>query len=154
MAVTMEQIKALREETGAGVMDVKKALEESKGDVAKAKVWITEKGMARAEKKADRETKAGLIHAYIHHNGLSGTLIELQCETDFVASNAEVKNLAKEIALQANSMMAETVEELLEQEYVRDPKYTIEQLIKQTSGKLGEKLVLARFVRYEVGRPD
>lgn len=151
MKITMDMIKQLREETSAGVMDAKKALEESKGDMAKAREWIIAKGMIRAEKKSDRETKAGTIHAYTHHNGLSASLVELQCETDFVASNSEFRTLAKELAMQANSMQPATVEEFLQQEYVRDPKFTIEQLIKQTSGKLGENVVLARFVRFEVG---
>lgn len=151
MAVTMDQIKKLREETGAGVMDAKKALEESGGDEKKAKEWIAEKGMARADKKSDRETKAGTIYAYTHHNSLSASLVELQCETDFVASNSDFVGLAKELAMQVNSMQPETVEEFVEQEYIRNPKITIKELIKQTSGKLGENIVLARFVRFGVG---
>ena len=147
----MEQIKKLREETGAGVMDAKKALEESKGNVEKAKAWIAKKGLARAEKKADRETKAGIIYAYTHHNSLTAAMVELQCETDFVASNESFKSLAKELAMQVSSMQPATIEEFVKQEYVRDPKLTIEQLIKQVAGKVGENVVLARFVRYEVG---
>ena len=151
MSISMEQIKKLREETGAGVMDAKKALEESKGNVEKAKAWIAKKGLARAEKKADRETKAGIIYAYTHHNNLTAAMVELHCETDFVASNEAFKSLAKELAMQVSSMQPATIEEFVKQEYVRDPKLTIEQLIKQVAGKVGENVVLARFVRYEVG---
>jgi elongation factor Ts len=148
----MEQIKKLREETGAGVMDAKKALEESAGEMKKAKAWIAKKGLARAEKKAGRETKAGVIYAYTHHNNLTASMVELLCETDFVASNAEFSTLAKELAMQVNSMQPKNVAEFLGQEYVRDPKLTVEQLIKQVAGKLGENVVLARFVRFEVGK--
>lgn len=147
----MSDIKKLRESTGAGVMDAKKALEESKGDMTKAKAWIAKKGLAKAEKKSDRETKSGVVYAYTHHTGESASLIELNCETDFVAKTDDFMKLAKEIAMQVNSMNPKDTKELLAQEYNRDPKLTIEQLIKQTSGKLGENIKLARFVRYELG---
>lgn len=151
MKVTMTAIKTLREKTGAGVMDAKKALEESGGDIKKAEVWIGTRGLARAEKKTGRETKAGVVYAYIHHNNLSGSLVELNCETDFVAKTDDFRNLAKELAMQVNSMNPQTVEEFLRQEYVREPQLTIEQLIKQVSGKVGENIRLARFQRFVVG---
>ena len=151
MTISMDQIKKLRKETGAGVMDAKKALEESKGDLKKAKTWITKKGLAKAEKKANRETGSGIIHTYIHHNALSGTMVELQCETDFVASNKEFIYLAKELAMQANSMNPADVKDFLSQEYIRDSKLTVEELIKGVSGKLGENIQLKRFVRYSLG---
>jgi len=147
MAITMELIKQLREESGAGVMDAKRALEEAKGDLAKAKDWITKKGLDRAEKKSDRETLQGVVYAYVHHDNKSGSLVKLLCETDFVAKTDEFKNLAKELAMQVTSMQPESVEAFLEQDYIRDPKITIGQLIKQTAGKLGENVVLAEFTR-------
>ena len=147
----MNQIKKLREETGAGVMDAKKALEESKGDIKKAKAWITKKGLAKAEKKASRETGSGIIHTYVHHNALSGAMVELQCETDFVASNKEFVGLAKELAMQVSSMNPTNVKDFLKQEYIRNSKLTVEKLIKGVSGKLGENIQLRRFIRYSLG---
>ena len=151
MTISMDQIKKLRSDTGAGVMDAKKALEESKGDIKKAKAWITKKGLAKAERKASRETGSGIIHSYVHHNALSGAMVELQCETDFVASNEEFVYLAKELAMQVNSMNPTSVKDFLSQEYIRDSKLTVEKLIKGVSGKLGENIQLKRFVRYSLG---
>ena len=151
MKTTMNSIKQLRAKTNAGVMDAKRALEESRGDMKGAEEWIKKKGLARAEKKADRETTAGVIYAYTHHNLASGTLVELNCETDFVAKTDDFMNLAKEVAMQANSMNPIDTKELLSQEYNRDPSITIEELVKQTSGKLGENIVLKRFTRFELG---
>lgn len=150
MTVTMELIKQLREITGAGVMDAKKALEESQGDMKKAQEWIAAKGMQRAEKKSDRETAQGVIGVYIHHNGKSGAMVKLLCETDFVARTDDFKNLAKELAMQVVSMEPESVEALLSQEYVRDPKLTIEQLVKQTAAKVGENVQVGEIERLEV----
>lgn len=150
MSVSMELIKQLREITGAGVMDAKKALEESQGDMKKAQEWIAAKGMQRAEKKSDRETAQGVIGVYIHHNGKSGAMVKLLCETDFVARTDDFKNLAKELAMQVVSMEPESVEALLSQEYVRDSKLTIEQLVKQIAGKLGENVKVEGFERLSV----
>jgi elongation factor Ts len=147
MAISMDQIKALRELTGAGVMDAKKALEETKGDLEKAQTVIAQKGIIKAESKADRETKQGVVYAYIHHNFKSGPLGKLLCETDFVAQNEDFKTLAKELAMQVTSMDPQSVKEFLKEEYIRDPKLTIEQLIKQTAGKVGENIQLAEFRR-------
>ncbi len=152
MKMDMKVLKELREETGAGVMEVKRALEESKGDVAKAKGWITKKGLARAEKKsAEREASRGGVYAYVHHDGRSGALVELACETDFVARTEEFGELAKELAMQVTSMNPENVEGFLAEDYLRDPSMKIGDLIKQLSGKLGEKIELKRFVRFRVG---
>lgn len=155
MAVNMDDIKNLREETGAGIMDVKKALTESKGDIIKAKEWITKKGLARAEKKAaEREANNGVIFSYVHHNHLSGAMVELRCETDFVALTPDFKNLAKEVAMQVTSSDPANIAKLLSQVYIRDSKKTIDQLIKEISGKLGEKIELTRFVRYGLGEAE
>lgn len=153
MSVTMEDIKMLREETGAGVMDAKRALEESNGDMKKAKVWIEQKGLARAEKKAEeREAGMGIIFAYVHHNNLSGAMVELACETDFVARTDEFKQLAKDLAMQVTANNPENLEGFLAEEFIKDPSKKIEEVVKGVSGKVGEKIELKRFVRYEVGK--
>jgi elongation factor Ts len=99
MAITAENVKTLRAMTGAGMMDVKKALEETNGDMDKAANLLRERGIAKAAKKADREAKEGFIGSYIHHNGKIGVLLELNCETDFVARNEKFQELAKNIAI-------------------------------------------------------
>jgi elongation factor Ts len=140
MAVTMEQIKELREETGAGIMDVRKALTESEGDMQKAREWIKKKGLARAADKMGRETGIAWTFAYTHFNGSVGSLVKLACETDFVAKCEDFQKLGKEIAMQVASMRPETVEELLAQAYLRDSKLTIAELIQGISGKTGENI--------------
>lgn len=150
MALNMDQIKKLREETGAGVMDVKRALEESQGDVEKAKQWIREHAIKTAEKKADRETTEGFIGSYVHMTGKVGAMVALACETDFVARTEDFKNLGRELAMQIASMSPENVEELLKQTYIRDPKKTISELVKETAGKLGENVAVKEFARLQL----
>jgi elongation factor Ts len=149
--ISTADIKKLREETGARVLDCKKALEEADGDFAKAKEIVAEKGLARAEKKQDRETSAGLIACYSHNTGKVGAMVEVQCETDFVAQNEEFQTMARDIAMQITAMNPENVEELLNQEFVKDPSMTVEKLVKLLSGKIGEKMVVKRFERFELG---
>ncbi|SRR5258708_3550984 len=148
---TAADIKTLREETGAGMMDCKKALEECDGDMKKAREWVRQKGLAKAERKADRETKEGYIASYVHNNGKIASLVEILCETDFVARNPEFQEMARNVAMQIASMSPADVTDLLLQDYIRDPSITIEELVKSLSGKIGEKFVVNRFVRYEVG---
>lgn len=138
--ISMDQIKQLREETGAGIMDVRKALTASDGDMKKAKAWITEKGLTRAAEKADRTTEAGYVFSYVHFNGKVGALVKLACETDFVAKTEDFQHLGREIAMQCASMKPGSVEELLAQDYLRDSSSTIEKLIKAVSGKTGENI--------------
>jgi elongation factor Ts len=145
MAALMDQIKQLREETGAGVMEAKRALEEATGDYEKAKKIVFERGLAKAEKKSDRETKEGFVGSYIHTTGKVGALVTLLCETDFVARNEEFIKLAREIAMQAASMRPETVEELMDQEYIRDGKFTIRELVKTLSAKVGENITVGEM---------
>lgn len=147
----MEEIKKLREATGAGIMEAKKALEESKGDMKKAEEWIKKKGVSKAAKKADREVKSGLIYTY-DHMGRVGVMVEVNCETDFVAKNPEFVELSKEIALQVASMNPKDVDELLKQDYVRDGGKKIEDLVKALIGKVGENIRVKRFVRFELGK--
>lgn len=147
----IEAIKQLREQTGAGVMAARKALDEANGNLEKAKEVIFKAGLAKAEKKSDREAKSGFIYSYIHGNQKVGVLLELNCETDFVAKTDEFVKLANEISLQIAGMNPANVEELLEQDYIRDTSMTIQELIKSVIGKLGENITLRRFSRFELG---
>ena len=147
----IDEIKKLREKTGAGVMDIKKALAESKGDLKKAEQIIREKGLDKAKKKADRDVLSGLVYAYLHQTGKIGAMVEIACETDFVASNEEFKNLTKEIAMQVASMNPKNVEELLKQDYFRDTSKKVEDVLKELIGKVGENMKIVRFVRFELG---
>ncbi len=195
MASTIEKIRQLREETAAGMMDVKRALEESDGDLDGARRVLRERGQAIAAKKSARETHEGLIEAYIHFNGKLGVLVEVDCETDFVARTPEFKEFARNVALHVASMnpaavspeaipqevldeersiaekqaaemgkpenitqkivegrMNKFVSEraLLTQDYVKEPDKTVGDLLQETIQKLGENIVVRRFVRYEL----
>jgi len=151
MNITIDQIKKLRELTEAGVMESKKALEEAKGDMKKAEEILKKQGILKAEKKEGRETSAGLIDSYIHATGKVGVLLEVQCETDFVARTEDFKKLCHEIAMQIASMKPKTVDALLKQVYIRDGSLTIKDLIKSLIGKVGENVVVKRFERMELG---
>jgi len=151
MTVTVTDIKKLREKTGGGVMECRKALEETKGDFKKAETLLTKWGIERSEKKADRETGAGIVDAYIHAGGKVGVLLELKCETDFVARTDDFKKLSHELCLQISSMEPKDIKSLFKQEYIRDPKIKIEDLIKGVIGKLGENMTVARFQRFKLG---
>lgn len=144
-----EKITALRERTGAGVMECKKALEESGGDLEKAIAIIHERGLSKAEKKKDRTTGAGLLHTYVH-NGRVGVLLLLRCETDFVARADDFKELAHNIAMQIAAMEALSPEDLLKQNFIKDESITIEALIAKTIAKLGENIKIEKFCRYEI----
>lgn len=150
MAINIDDIKKLREETSASISDVRKALEESSGDYKKAVEWLKKRGIEKAEKKVDRETSQGLVESYVHGGGKIGVLVKLSCETDFVARTDEFKNLAHEIAMQVSAMAPASVAELLKQEYIRDNSMTIEQLVKHTIGKIGENIVIKDFSRLEL----
>lgn len=151
MPITAQDIKKLREVTGARIMDCKKALEEANGDFKKAEALVEAKGLARAEKNEDRETKAGFIAHYVHMTGMTAALVEVVCETDFVAKNQDFRDLARDIAMHVTAMNPASVEELLEQEFIKDGSKTIGGMLKALSGKIGEKMVISRFVRYELG---
>lgn len=149
--VNLAQLKKLREETSSSVADCRKALEESGGDFKKALTWLKKHGISKAEKKAGRETSQGLVESYIHQNGRIGAMVELLCETDFVARTTEFKNLAHELAMQIAAMSPRDVEALLKQEYIRDQSLTVNDLIKQEVAKLGENIKVKRFERFEIG---
>ena len=148
--VSLEEIKKLRAETGAGIADCREALEEAKGNFDKAKKILKQKGLDKAASKGEREVKAGIVEVY-SHGGKVGVLVEVLCETDFVAKTEDFKNLAHELALQVASMKPESVKELLEQEYIRDPSQKIDDLIKATVAKLGENIQVGRFERIALG---
>jgi elongation factor Ts len=166
--ITTTMIKSLREETGAGVMDAKRALEEAKGDTAQAKQILREKGAAAAAKRSDRETSNGVVESYIHAGGRIGVLVEINCETDFVANTEDFRTLARSVAMQIAAMNPAVVapedrvheevegsdEEvcLLSQPFIKDPKLSIGDLIKETVAKTGENIRVRRFVRFELGR--
>ncbi len=150
MQVKLEDIKKLREDTSAGVSDCRQALEDASGDFAKAKKLIMERGLEKAAKKGNRETSQGLIESYVHA-GRVGVLVEVRCETDFVARTDDFKKLAHEIALQVASMNPKNVKELLASPYIRDASLTVEALVKQTVAKVGENITIAKFTRIALG---
>ncbi len=166
MPVTAAQVKELRDKTGAGIMDSKRALEESDGDIAKAEVILSEKGLASVARKADRSTLEGLVVSYIHTGGRVGSLVELNCETDFVARTEEFVALGRNLAMQIAAMSPNYVDQdsvpedvgdvkdeelLMRQEYIRDSSMKIADLIKESIGKLGENIRIRRFSRFELG---
>lgn len=145
MQIKLDDLKRLRAETSAGVSDCRQALEDAGGNYAKAKKLLMERGIAKAAKKADRQTGSGLIESYVH-GGKVGVLVEVRCETDFVARTDEFKHLAHEIALQVAATNPKDTKALLESPYIRDPQKTIEALVKETIAKLGENITLGKFM--------
>lgn len=139
----------LRKETGAGVMDCKKALDDAGGDLEKAKELIFERGFAKAGKKGERKTGAGFLTTYVHAERI-GVLLEMRCETDFVAKNEDFREIAQDIAMQIASMNPQTVDELLEQEYIKDPSQKIADVVTQAIARIGENIKVERFCRYEL----
>lgn len=195
--ITSDMIKELREKTLAGMLDCKKALTECGGDMEKAVDYLRKKGLASAGKKAGREAKEGIVASYIHLNGKIGVLLELNCETDFVAKNAEFQALAKDLCMQVaaanpqyvseDEVPAENVQRereiyreqmkdsgkpaevlekiidgkmkkyysevcLLDQEYIKDPKVIIKDLVKNLISTIGENITVGRFSRFQIGK--
>ncbi len=150
MSINVELIKKLRDETGAGVLEVKEALTAAEGDYEKAKAALVKKGLAKAEKKAERVTKDGLVHAYIHAGGKVGSLVFIACETDFVAKTDDFKTLCNEVALQVCTEDYVEIRDLLDAEYIRDGSKKIKDLVKETIAKLGENIEIKEFARFSV----
>lgn len=150
MSVSIEHIKKLRDELGVSIADIRYALEESDGDEGKARELLKKKGLERAEKKAERQIKSGHVFSYIHHTGTVGAMVVLGCETDFVARTDEFQRLGAEIAMQVASLGGESAEEVLKQDHIRDSGKTIEGLIKEVIGKLGENIQLLDLKRLAV----
>ncbi len=149
MVADKNNVQKLREMTGAGVMECKKALEDAEGNFESAVKLIRERGLAKVEKRIGRETGAGMIKAYVHSDRI-GVLVELRAETDFVVRSEPFRELAQEIAMQISAMAPETVEDLLKQSYIRDDSKTVEQLIGEVIAKVGENIRVSRFSRLEV----
>ena len=162
MEISADTVKALREKTGAGVMDCKHALVDAEGDMEHATALLRERGLASAAKRAGREAGQGLIEAYVHHNGRIGVLLEVNCETDFVANTPEFRQLAHVIAQQiafTNPRSVDHVDSqtsadgevpLLKQESIQHPGQTIADLVRETAAKTGENIIVRRFTRYEL----
>jgi elongation factor Ts len=160
MPTTTEQIKALRERTGAGIMECKRALDEAGGTMPEAEKLLKQWGLATAEKKAGREASQGVIDSYVHA-GRIGAMIELNCETDFVARTDDFKTLAREIAMQVAATNPSRISSqesstdgdvpLLDQPYIRDPSKTVQNLLTEAIAKLRENIVVRRFARFELG---
>ncbi len=174
--ISAAQVKELRDLTGAGIMECKRALTEAGGDVKKAEAIIVQQGLAKADKKSGRHATEGLIEPYVH-GGRIGALVEINCETDFVARTEDFKTLAHDIAMQVAAMNPRYVSEeeisdadwakleeefgdrksavaqvvLTEQPFIKDAKVKIGDLIRTQIGKLGENIVVRRFARFEVG---
>ena len=162
-------VKELRDQCGAGVMECRNALLVTEGDIEKAVIILKEKGLLKAEKKAERATTQGLIEAYIHAGGRIGAMVELNCETDFVARTDEFKDLAHNLAMQVAALSPQFISEkevpegadiepeaacLLLQPYIKDPTMTVRDLIMEAIAKVGENIKLSRFVRFELGTSD
>lgn len=150
MELDINVIKQIRDETGAGVMDVKEALTKANGDVAKAKEELYKKGIARAEKRADREANEGIIYSYIHNGSKLGAMVMLTCETDFVAKTDDFSRYAKDIAMQVTTSDFETLEDLLNSPFIKDESKKISDLVAELSAKTGEKIELKKFVRFAI----
>lgn len=147
-----QEVAKLRAETGAGVMECKKALQDAGGDYAKATALIKERGLARAAKKSDREANQGAVEAYIHGGGRIGALVELSSETDFVARNQEFRDLARDIAMQVAAMEPADVDELMKQPYIKDAGKTIGDLVTAVAAATGENVHVRRIARFELGK--
>lgn len=166
MGVTVELIKTLRAKTGAGIMDSKKALEESDGDLVKAQYLLRQQGLATAAKKANRQTLEGLVESYVHSGGRIGAMVEVNCETDFVARTEGFKVLAHDLAMQVAAMDPKFIDFsdlpendgsiskdscLLQQAFIREPDLTVKDRVNETIAQVGENVRIRRFVRYTLG---
>lgn len=166
MAVAVELVRTLREQTGAGILECKQALEASQGDLEKATQALRLKGFAQAAKRSDRTTNQGLIEAYIHAGGRLGALVELGCETDFVARTPEFKELAHNIAMQVVAMAPDYLDEadmeegdtrpvaqvsLLQQPFIKDNSRAVGEMVQELAAKVGENVRVLRFTRLALG---
>jgi len=166
MEIPTVRIKELREKSGAGIMACRNALLEAEGDMEKALQCLSEKDLAQAEKKAKRSTSQGVIEAYIHTAGRIGAMVEVNCETDFVARTDKFKELAHNLAMQVAALSPQFISEeevpkesdiepqaacLLLQPYIRDPDRTVQDIITETIAKVGENIKVSRFARFGLG---
>jgi len=147
--ITAEAVQKLRDMTGAGVMDCRKALLEADGDVDRAKAILAERGVAKVEKRAGRETGAGLVYSYVHAERI-GVLLEVRAETDFVVRSEPFRALVRDLAMQIAASAPANVEELLAQPYVKDESKIVKDLVNEVIAKVGENVVVNQFSRIEV----
>ena len=167
LKIPVVKVKELREQSGAGVMDCRKALVEAAGDTDKALQILREEGLLLAKKKAERSATEGVIEAYVHCGGHIGAMIEVNCETDFVARTEEFKGLAHNLAMQVAAMNPQFISEdevpeeadiepqaacLLLQPYIKDNSKTVQDIIIETIARLGENIKVGRFAKFELGR--
>lgn len=167
MEITTQLIKELRELSGAGIMDCRNALIKTNGDQEKALEILKEQNLLRVEKKSDRAVSQGLIETYVHTGGRIGAMVELNCETDFVARTAEFQELAHNLAMQiaaqepvciTEDQIPEDIDKdpevacLLLQPFIKDPEMNIRSLITETAAKVGENIKISRFARFELGQ--
>lgn len=152
MKITADKIRKLREETGAPISRAKKVLEELNGDEKKALEILRQEGFEKTAKRADRETSQGIIATYVHHSGKLGVMVELLCETDFVARNDVFKELGKDIAMQISFSNPKDLDELLEQDFIKDSSVKMSDLVKSAIAKTGENIRIGRFSRVELGK--
>lgn len=150
--IDLTKLKDLRQKTGVSFSLCKKALEESKNDIDRAKKLLNKWGAEKINEKSQRSTTAGSLFSYLHHNKKVAVIIELLCETDFVSNNQEFQNFGLEISMQIASMNAKNVDALLKQEYIRDPSKKINDLLKELVLKFGENIKISRFLRWELGQ--
>ena len=167
MEITVGMIKDLRDRTGAGIMDCKRALEEADGDSNEAENILRDKGLSDAAKRVGRETNEGVIDAYIHAGARLGALVEVDCETDFVARTEDIKGLAHDLAMQVAAMPSTSYVEpsevaeddsrpiqevvLLEQSFIKDPSRTVNDVVQEVRAKVGENIKIRRFARFALG---
>lgn len=142
-------LQELREKTGVSIMACKRALEKAAGDISGALEYLKEESSILAAKKQEREARAGVIQCYVHR-GRIGVLVEVKCETDFVARNPDFQSVAREIAMQVAASSPENVEELLAQPYIKNLDIRVEDFLKEAIGKFGEKIEVSRFSRFEL----
>ena len=150
MKIDIKEVKKLKEMTGAGLTDAKRALEDAAGDFEKALAAMRAKGMDKAEKRTDREARAGLIGSY-NHDGRIGVLVEVNCETDFVARGDIVKELVKDLSMHIAAAEPKDVDDLMKQEFIKDPSKTVGDFVKETAARLNENVVVRRFSRLALG---
>lgn len=167
LEITTEQIKDLRQDSGAGIMDCRNALKETNGDKAKALEFLQKQGFVKAQKTAGRVAKQGLVTSYIHAGGRIGSLVEINCETDFVARTTEFQDLARNVAMQVAAMDPQYLSKdscptgveidfqnvcLLMQPYIKDPAKNVQDLVTELIAKTGENIVISHFSRFELGK--
>ncbi|MBU0569200.1 translation elongation factor Ts [Patescibacteria group bacterium] len=150
--INAEQIRKLRDKTGAPVMRVKKVLEKFNGDEGKAEKVLMKEGFEKAAKRSDRATSQGVIETYVHHSKKTASMVELFCETDFVARNELFQELAHSLALQIASMGAKDVKDLEKQDFIKNPKKKIKDLVKEVIAKTGENIKIGRIYRMQLGQ--